>query len=244
MSKKRAAISADIISSTSLTIYEIATLQKMIRETFKLLEKQLQDKSELFWGRVVKGDTIECVFESPRYALRSALLLKSAILLVPSTWDALRDEEQIQKGFEYFLSYGIRLAIGIGEMRTVDPTTGIFDGDAIYKSGRKIAEYSTSGKERITIKNTLYYVSDNKQEDQIVNTLLSFVDVLLKKATIKQLQVLYYKLQDMKDPEIAEKLGLGVSTVNKHSTLMGWNAIAELLDLYENTIHAKNKEIC
>lgn len=233
----RATISADIISSTTLTMYELATLYRAINDTFKMLETELKGKSESFWGRIVKGDTIECVFDSPRYALRSALLLKTAILLVPSTWSHnMRSEEQIQKGFEYFVSYGVRMAIGVGEMRIIDKKLGIMDGDAIYKSGRKIAEYSTSGKERVTIKNTLYYVSNDYMDNRIMNVALSFVDVLFKKATIKQLQVLFYKLQNFKDPEIAEKLELGVSTVNKHSTLLGWNSIAELLDFYENTL--------
>ena len=164
--------------------------------------------------------------------------------MVPSTWSVIRDEEQVQKGFEYFLLYGIRLAIGVGEMRTIDKESGIMDGDAIYKSGRKIAEYSTAGKERITIKNTLFFVSDDENKNQTLNTCLNFIDVLFRKATIKQIQVLYYKLQGLKDPEIAEFLGLGVSTVNKHSTLIGWNAIAELLDLYENVIYANQLNLC
>ena len=70
--------------------------------------------------------------------------------------------------------------------------------------------------------------------DLVMNTMLSFVDVLLKKSTNKQIQVLYYKLLGLKDAEIASLLGLGVSTVNKHSTLLGWNAISEMLDFYEN----------
>ena len=130
--------------------------------------------------------------------------------------------------------YGVRLAIGVGELRLVDKNMGIIDGDAIYKSGRKIAEFSTSGKERIIIKDTLYFVSGDKSMDLVMNTMLSFVDVLLKKSTNKQIQVLYYKLLGLKDAEIATLLGLGVSTVNKHSTLLGWNAISEMLDFYEN----------
>ena len=233
----RATISADIISSTTLTQYEFATLHKAIQETFNVLEKQLGDKSQSFWGRIVKGDAIECVFDTPKYALRSALLLKTAGLLVPSTWSTVRNEEQIQKGFEYFVSHGIRLAIGVGEMRTVDKEAGIMDGDAIYKSGRKIAEYSTTGKERIIIKNTLFFISDDVEKNIMVNTLLSFMDILFKKATLKQLQVLYYKLQDMKDHDIADFLGLGVSTVNQRSTALGWNAIAEMLNFYENKLY-------
>lgn len=234
MNSIRATISADIISSTTLTPYEFATLHKAIQETFKVLETKLGEKSQSFWGRIVKGDTIECVFDSPKYALRSALLLKTATLLVPSTWSAVHNEEQIQKGFEYFVSHGMRLAIGVGEMRTVDKEAGIMDGDAIYKSGRKIAEYSTTGKERIIIKNTLYFISDDATINKLVNTMLVFVDFLFKKATLKQLQVLYYKLQGLKDPEIAEFLGLGTTSVNQRSTALGWNAVAEMLDVYEN----------
>ena len=119
-------------------------------------------------------------------------------------------------------------------MRTVDKEAGIMDGDAIYKSGRKIAEYSTTGKERIIIKNTLYFISDDAVINKLVNTMLVFVDFLFKKATFKQLQVLYYKLQGLKDPEIAEFLGLGTTSVNQRSTALGWNAVAEMLDVYEN----------
>ena len=53
------------------------------------------------------------------------------------------------------------------------------------------------------------------------------------------MQVLYYKLQGKTDAEIAEVLGYRISTINKHGLLLGWNAIAEMLDLYENTLFAK-----
>ena len=239
MSNKRATISADIISSTSLTSVEMAALHQTINSTFVLIEKELANKNESFWGRIVKGDAIECVFDSPRYALRSALLLKSAVLLASSSWEQGNEEGLSEKGMAYFKSYGLRMAIGVGEMRTVDKARGIIDGDAIYKSGRKIASYSTSGKERIRIKNTLFYVSDDPRENRIMEALLSFADVLYKKATPKQMQVLYYKLQGKTDADIAEALGYRISTINKHGLLLGWNAIAEMLDLYENTLFAK-----
>ena len=236
----KATISADIISSTSLSSKELVVLSETINGAFNVIEEHLSKKQQSFWGRIVKGDTIECVFDSPQYALWSALVLKVSILLKTSSWKSEADAIKKSKGFEYFLLYGIRLAIGVGELRLVDKNMGIIDGDAIYKSGRKIAEFSTSGKERIIIKDTLYFVSGDKSMDLVMNTMLSFVDVLLKKSTNKQMLVLYHKLLGLKDAEIATLLGLRVSTVNKHSTLLGWNAISEMLDFYENTNFENN----
>ena len=72
----------------------------------------------------MKGDTIECVFDSSQYALWSALVLKVSILLKTSSWKSKVEVVKKSKGFEYFLLYGIRLAIGVGELHLVDKDMG------------------------------------------------------------------------------------------------------------------------
>jgi hypothetical protein len=48
-------------------------LSETINGAFNVIEEHLSKKQQSFWGRIVKGDTIECVFDSPQYALWSAL---------------------------------------------------------------------------------------------------------------------------------------------------------------------------
>ena len=59
-----ATISADVVSSTSLSKESMLKLNEHIKNCLTLLE----DRYSGFWGRIVRGDTIECVLESPKDA--------------------------------------------------------------------------------------------------------------------------------------------------------------------------------
>lgn len=72
---------------------------------------------------------------------------------------------------QLFDKYGVRIALGIGSMRIIDKELGIMDGEAIYLSGRKISEQSTSGKSKAIIKNIFFFISENEQDNQLFNTL-------------------------------------------------------------------------
>ena len=52
-----AAISADIVSSTSLCIEETVALKQRIENLFSILKNAFPG----FWGRLIKGDYIECL---------------------------------------------------------------------------------------------------------------------------------------------------------------------------------------
>ena len=118
-----AAISADIVSSTSFCIEETLALKQRIEDLFSILEKRFPG----FWGRLIKGDYIECLLPSVKDSFRVALIIKSSIKSFPVA------ESKKKKLFRI---YGIRMAIGIGDMRIVDKEHGIMDGEAIYLSGR------------------------------------------------------------------------------------------------------------
>ena len=70
-----ATISADIVSSTTLSTGEIIALKKKINEVFATLGNKFPG----FWGRLIKGDYIECLIPNPSDALRIALILKTLI---------------------------------------------------------------------------------------------------------------------------------------------------------------------
>ena len=74
-----AAISADIVSSTSLCIEETIALKQRIEDLFSILEKRFPG----FWGRLIKGDYMECLLPSTKDGFRAALIIKSCIKSFP-----------------------------------------------------------------------------------------------------------------------------------------------------------------
>ena len=225
-----ATISADIVSSSSLTAEEKF---KLIAEIRTFLAELEQSSHEQCWGRVVKGDAVEIYCAEPCRALRVALRLKALVkmqLLHPVTdvtSDVLRRRNLFQK-------YGVRIAIGVGKMNTVDKSKDILDGDAIYFSGRLMERQGTSQKERAVVKNTLFFKTYDNEISQRMNVILGFIDVVFKKANVRQSEILYFKLSEKSESEIAEMLDIKQSAVNQHSTAVGWNAVEQAILYYEN----------
>lgn len=210
-----AAISADVVSSTTLSVDETIALKQRIESLFRILE----EKYPGFWGRLIKGDYLECLLPSAKDALRVALLLKTCIKSFP-----LHDTE----GKKLFQTYGVRMAIGLGTMRIVDREQGIMDGDAIYLSGRTLNAISASNRQM-----TLLISATDKRMEPALRTVGILVDALVNNATSRQCEVLYYKLLAKSEQEIADILGIKQSGVNQHSTSAKWYCIEETLDFWE-----------
>ena len=208
-----ATISADLISSTALSVAEVVVVKKQLMDLFTRLEQIYPG----FWGRIVKGDSIECVIPDPKDALRVALMIKTAL-------KALNIEGGEEK--RLFQVYAVRIAIGIGQMRLVDRANDMMDGEAIYLSGRKLEEMGSP------VKGTLQIVSPIGigAALQAVGIL---VDAIVNKATSKQCQVVYYKLLDKSEQEITEILKINQSSVNQRSTAAKWYAIDAALRYFE-----------
>ena len=117
-------------------------------------------------------------------------------------------------------------------MRTVDSTRGILDGEAIYLSGRKLDNKRSSNKEKIVIKNTMFFESADTNSEYCA-VLVELLDVLLRNITARQAEVMYYKLLSFNELQIANKMGIKQATVNQHSTAAGWNAIEHTLNYFE-----------
>lgn len=209
-----AAISADIVSSTSLSPEELVLLQMRINETIVMLEKHYAG----FWGRLVKGDYIECVMPEPSVALRAALLLKTAI----KSLDIAKDSRTLQ-----FRKYGMRLAIGLGDMRLVDRKKGIMDGDAIYSSGRAVDSMHSENKSSFVV------VGKNKEYSMLLTTITILVDSILNGATRRQSEVFYYKLLSMKESDIASLLSITQSGVNQRASLANWSCLETAVTCFE-----------
>lgn len=216
----RATISADIVSSTTLSVFDLMHLQSVIRQFLDELSVKSQDAD---WGRLFKGDSVEIFLSNPHEALRTALLLKT---LVKKTFV----ESNMEAKQSLFKKFGIRIAIGIGEMRMADKNCDVLDGEAIYYSGRALEKGT---KEGLSVKRSMYFACKDSLFSEQMDVMLGLLDMLFKEATSKQCEVLYYKLIGMNEVEIAEKLGVVQSVVNQHSNAIGWNAIESAVKYFE-----------
>ncbi len=226
---KKGVISGDIVAFTSLSSKNKELVEGHIKELFKELTATFG-----CYARLVKGDYLECVVPKPEDALKVALLIKSSIKSIPIAKNAGNDHRT-----SYFENYGIRLAIGFGSLQRFDTEKGIIDGEAIYMSGRKINEEDTHTMDRISIKNTLFFVSKDEDLNSRFEPLLLLLDFLMNKATAKQSQVLYYKLLGNNEETIAKKLGISQPAVNQHANSIGWNAIEKAVQYFNNTLKSQ-----
>jgi hypothetical protein len=228
---KQAVISGDIVASTSLN----ETGRVYLEESLNALLLDLHARYQLY-GRMIKGDYLECVVPENENALRMALIIKAFIKSV-SAGDAFNNISDAR--FKFFKTHGIRLAIGYGDLTRYEPEKGIIDGEAIYLSGRRINEEITYNKERIVIKNTLFFVSGNEDLNKEFEPMLALIDILISKATAKQCEVLTMKLMNFNEEAIASRMNIAQPVVNQHSTSVGWNAIEKAVNRFGDVI--KNK---
>ena len=210
-----ATISADIVSSTSLTSEETILLKQKIEYLFQVIESKYPD----FWGRQIKGDYLECYIPNVSDALRIALLIKAYIKSV------IFAERKQSKAF---YTYGLRMAIGIGDMRIVDKEHGILDGEAIYLSGRAMEDMNSLSKGTMLLKINVPQLASS------LNTVCVLVDALMNSTTKRQSEVVFYKLLSMKETDIADRMGISQASVNEHSTSARWYCLENALDYFEH----------
>lgn len=209
-----ATISADIVSSTSLSKEKMIELNEMLKKCLSTLEERYDG----FWGRVVKGDSIECVMSSPEDAFEIALMLKTLVMSFEP------DDVKLKK----FSRYGLRIAIGIGSMKTIERDWDMMDGDAIYRSGRALDKLRGWSKYSFTIS------MENKEYEQALQVILNLVNQLLKKATARKCEILYERILTSDSSATAAKMGITVSGVNQTLNDMGWSSIEQAIIYYRN----------
>lgn len=212
-------------------------LNQRIRHFLSELEN---DKTTIQWGRIVKGDAVEIFLSDPHKVLRTALRLKTLVKQMPLN-DAVEGTPELKNKRSLFQKYGIRIAIGLGEMTVADKERDMLDGEAIYYAGRLMEYQGTSQKGRAVVKNTLFFKAHDDSLTQQMNVLLGLMDVLLRKANARQCEVLYHKLSGKTELEIAEILHIKQSAVNQHSTAVGWNALEQTV-LYYESLNFKNDD--
>ena len=184
----------------------------------KALLDKAADDYQGFWGRLVKGDSIECVMERPGDALRVAVLLKSYIKSMLPT-DGIANDK--------FKQFGLRLAIGIGGMRIIDEELDMMDGEAIYLSGRALANMrdKTSDSFQILMQHDVGHGA--------LPVVAMLLNQLINKATRRQCETLFHKLQCKSENEVAVRMGISRPGVNQNLRNMGWEAVERAIKYFE-----------
>lgn len=212
-----ATISADVVKSTSLSEKGMVILQNRLKAFVRFLETNFSGS----WGRIVRGDGIECVIADSRWLLRVVLLLKCYI-------KAIRVDlgnNGIVGGNRNFYRFGIRMAVAIGTLRTNNRSKGIIDGEAIYNSGRALAE--------MRIKDTFSIICVDKDREPVIRVIFLLIDSIMTRATARQCQVMFMRLQNISESEIARQMGISRIAVYLHLKSLGWESISEALRFYE-----------
>ena len=220
-----ATISADIVSSTSLSMEELTLLQSEIRHFLEQLSENSRGDD---WGRLFKGDSVEIFLLDPRKALRIALLLKALVKKAPISLKSNNEAKRM-----LFRKYGIRLAIGLGAMRVADKKQDILDGEAIYWSGRLLEGQSKVAKDRPSIKRSLFFGSNDAVLSAQMDVIFGLLDAILKDMTVRQSEILYYKLLGNNEEEIAKKMSIKQSAVNQQSNSFSWPSIESAVNYFE-----------
>ena len=209
-------VSCDVIDSTSLSLDALIQLRKDI------CSKLFPDIDTLcpgFWGRIVRGDTLECCFDNPRKAFRAALLIKC--------W--FKEWASCHGASGEMIRTGVRYSIGIGPMRLIDREMDIMDGVAIYLAGRNLDILSEKGL-------TSYFEMDSGNDDinALIGTDLMLVDRMIEQSTERQVPILYGRLMGMTEKEIARKLSISQGAVNQRAKYADWPMIKHTLTVLEN----------
>ena len=184
-----ATISADIVRSTSLQTEDLIILRNKLRELLDDFEKDYPG----FWARIVRGDSIECVVPEYRYALRIAILIKLFVKILAGEFDC----------HELLHRHGIRFSIGIADISYADKAEDMINGPAIYLSGRNLDEIS-----RRDLYTAMEVEAVPKSFSNVMDSYVALLNNLVDSYSVKQAEVVFYKLLGYKEMGISKRLGI------------------------------------
>lgn len=204
-----AVITGDIIASSKILPKSRYELLLQFETFLKNLDRHFKIKSEIF-----RGDSFQTLVKDPMQALRIALL---------------------QKAFVRFYHVGIapaiepidiRIAIGIGAVGLEGKKLNVSSGEAFELSG-KLLDRMKAQKMTLAIHTSDHFHSELSTEIYLLNA-------IFRRTSALQCEVIFHKLFERTEHEIADLLGIKQAAVNQRSRHGDWNAIAMLLNRFEN----------
>ncbi|MFN0031460.1 MAG: hypothetical protein ACKVOR_04805 [Flavobacteriales bacterium] len=125
-----------------------------------------------------------------------------------------------------FFTFDIVVAVGIGKEGIIRKPLGESDGEAFYISGRTLDKMKHAGMS-IIVKSRSQSFNDEMETNCMM------LEAITSRWTTTQRDVMFYKLLNYTEREIAEVLQISQPAVNTHSKASNWKAIERLLKRFE-----------
>lgn len=197
-----AVITGDIVQSSSIDNMErtkmLATLEKVIADGKAIFPDW---NAEIFQGDSFQGSTLKGVKDSLAYAVSCVARIK-------------------EQGF------GLRIAVGIGNISFAAASVRTSDGTAFLHSGRTLEELKKRNGSFIGIK------TGNEDLDAEFEAHCASLDYLLARCTIPQAGALALAIKGLTQVEIAERLQIAQPTVQQRLKAGGWPVFKAILQRF------------
>lgn len=214
-----AVLTADLIDSTQ---YEEEVLERVLntlKEEFEYIRAHYGEQNVRF--KIYRGDSFQGVVKAPVEALQIALQIKAAVNRIH-----LR---KTKKSRAYSKIADFKLAIGIGAQQLEREAIAESNGQAYQFSGRSLDEMKfESRKTRIK--------TPDENINNEFNTAFLLLDTITDKWSTASAEVVYYLLRGLKEREVAAEINISQSAVNQRKKAAGWDAIAQLLQRYQEVV--------
>lgn len=222
-------ITGDIVASRRLSVKSRERLYSDLRKFMVSLKVE----GWLLAFEMFRGDSLQCVVKKKENVLRVALLIrawmKSYTTDAHSARGARVNARIAAKGY-FSGKQDIRLSIGIGKVDFLKiKSLAHSDGEVFHLSGHGLDGLKNTSQ-RMIVRTT------DEKFNEIVEPSILLLDAVLEKWTNNQAETTLYKLRDLKEEEIAEKIGISQSAVNQRTKTSQWNAIEKLVTWFEKTI--------
>lgn len=214
-----AVLTADLVDSSQ---YDEEVLKKVL----DTLTSEFTHITNKYGGNSVRltiyrGDSFQGIIKDPEAALTIALQIKAAINRVHL--------KKTKKSRTYSKIADFRIAIGIGTLDMEREAITESNGQAFQFSGRTLDEMKSENR-KTRLKSSLQEVDDE------FNTSFFLLDTITDKWSTASAEVVYYLLRDLKEREVAAEINISQSAVNQRKKAAGWEAIAVLLNRYQQVI--------
>jgi len=207
VSRKAAVLTGDIIQSSALSPDRRQQLPHTLTAAFGEVTRQIPG----FRAEQFRGDSFQAVISpEPELALRALMLLQ-----------ALLHKE----------AFGVRIALGLGEVN--------FDSDSILTSDGTAFQLSGPALDELKKKNQPVAIlghSDSFNKEWKVHALsLSY---LLQRWTIPQAEAVLAQLQGLTQEETARDLQVKQPAVQQRLQATGWAVMDAILERFVTSVHA------
>ena len=214
--KMNAVITADIVEYSKLSKPEADRLLKDLHELFESLDEVRTNLNSTF--SIKRGDSVQVEIDKPEEALVIALLLKTRVnMMAPGNSTSKKPEVDV------------RIAIGIGTINARRDRVNESAGEAYYSSGRTLDQMKNS-------KRFIAVITGDPGTDSELETEMKLLEVIMSGWKRTSAEVVYWKLWDRDENQIAAELKISQPAVNQRKKTAGWHGIDSLLQRYYELI--------